>query len=217
MSVLQHEVLYNLALRVFGSLVPYIESDEMTPKTIVKILGDFSGGTTGQFRIQLRPGTRFQLIGSSQADGDFDIYLQPTQNGSGTVFENFAAGVQYSGNIMRRRADDSWESIGTFSTQPPAPPTDTDGDTIVDARDNCTTYANTDQRDTDGDGFGNRCDGDFNNDRLVNVTDQNILKARFLTSDPHTDLNGDGTVNSLDLGLFKGLYQRPPGPSGLVN
>jgi hypothetical protein len=50
----------------------------------------------------------------------------------------------------------------------------------------------------------------------VNLTDQNLLKARFMTSDPHADLNGDGTVNSLDLGLFKNLYLKPPGPRGAL-
>ena len=40
---------------------------------------------------------------------------------------------------------------------------DTDGDGILDDTDNCLDVANADQRDTDGDGFGNRCDTDLNN------------------------------------------------------
>ncbi len=41
---------------------------------------------------------------------------------------------------------------------------DRDGDGIVDSADNCTEHANPGQTDGDGDGIGNVCDGDFNND-----------------------------------------------------
>ncbi|MGB5471915.1 MAG: hypothetical protein WBQ78_00375, partial [Gammaproteobacteria bacterium] len=44
---------------------------------------------------------------------------------------------------------------------------DTDSDTVDDAIDNCTLVANADQRDTNGDGFGNVCDADFNNNGIV--------------------------------------------------
>lgn len=38
------------------------------------------------------------------------------------------------------------------------PPSDTDGDSVPDASDNCPNVANTDQADTDGDGVGDACD-----------------------------------------------------------
>ena len=38
---------------------------------------------------------------------------------------------------------------------------DTDGDGIADSLHNCSLIANALQRDSNGDGFGNRCDGDF--------------------------------------------------------
>jgi hypothetical protein len=93
--------------------------------------------------------------------------------------------------------------------------TDSDFDVVDDARDNCRLLSNSSQRDSDGDGFGNRCDADLNNDGTVNVTDLSLFRARFGSSDPHADLDGDGTVNSTDLNLMRALFGLPPGPAGL--
>ena len=48
---------------------------------------------------------------------------------------------------------------------------DTDGDGIGDPADNCTLIANASQCDTDRDGYGNHCDGDFNESQTVNASD----------------------------------------------
>ncbi|WP_394833953.1 amidohydrolase family protein [Pendulispora rubella] len=42
--------------------------------------------------------------------------------------------------------------------KPPADPNDTDGDGVVNGKDNCPEQANTDQADGDGDGWGDACD-----------------------------------------------------------
>jgi hypothetical protein len=34
--------------------------------------------------------------------------------------------------------------------------------------------------------------------------------------DPDADLDGSGSVNFIDLGVLKGWFFLPPGPSGLV-
>jgi len=94
---------------------------------------------------------------------------------------------------------------------------DTDNDGVNDNEDNCTEVSNPDQLDTDRDGYGNICDGDLNNDGRVNSLDLGLFKAAFFTfGNLPADLNGDQIVNSLDLGIFKRLFFSRPGPSGLV-
>ena len=90
---------------------------------------------------------------------------------------------------------------------------DTDSDGVPDNQDNCTEIENPDQYDSDGDGYGNICDGDLDGSGFVNSIDLGLFKLVFFTADADADLNGDGFVNSLDLGLFKQLFFKAPGPS----
>ncbi len=93
---------------------------------------------------------------------------------------------------------------------------DTDGDGIDDFNDNCTSFANEDQRDTDGDGFGNACDPDFNNNGVVDVQDFSRLKSALGSDDaPDQDLNGNGIVDVLDFSTVKSMLGKPPGPSAV--
>lgn len=93
---------------------------------------------------------------------------------------------------------------------------DADRDDVADATDNCTLVANANQRDSDGDGFGNACDADLDNDGRVNFADLGLFRQRFTTTDPHADFDGNGVVNFADLGTFRTLFGRAPGPSALV-
>ena len=107
---------------------------------------------------------------------------------------------------------------------------DRDGDGIPDAQDNCVAHPNPAQRDSDGDGYGNRCDPDVNNDGLVDTSWGQIypmdgrgdLEAIALTIrgghyDPDHDLDGDGRVDEMDLALAQLWLFRAPGPSGRVD
>ncbi|MEM6639832.1 MAG: thrombospondin type 3 repeat-containing protein [Pseudomonadota bacterium] len=103
---------------------------------------------------------------------------------------------------------------------------DSDGDEIPDVIDNCTFNANgprdagtagPSQNDTDGDGFGNVCDADFDGNCVVNFVDLGSLRARFFQNGALSeDLNGDGVVNVIDLGLLRQQFFGPPGPSALA-
>ena len=96
---------------------------------------------------------------------------------------------------------------------------DTDNDGILDDQYNCILIPNADQRDTDGDDYGNVCDGDLNNDGGTNTLDLNLYKLAHRSAigdanyNVHADFNWDGVINTLDLNIYKGLHRKPPGPS----
>ena len=97
---------------------------------------------------------------------------------------------------------------------------DIDGDGVADSADNCTQVANPIQCDSDGDGFGNHCDGDLNNNGSTNAQDTVLYRAQL--GQPSVgptynlaDLNCNGNVNAQDSVLFRNLLGNPPGPSGV--
>jgi hypothetical protein len=115
-----------------------------------------------------------------------------------------------------------WPVVASGSVVP-----DLDGDGIPDAFDNCVAMANGPlagicyaagvQIDSDGDGYGNPCDGDFNNDTAVDSSDIVVFSADLGPGTPSpgaaTDMNCDGAVNSSDIDLFgPQLGQNEPGP-----
>ncbi|MEO0423799.1 MAG: FG-GAP-like repeat-containing protein [Pseudomonadota bacterium] len=94
---------------------------------------------------------------------------------------------------------------------------DCDADGVNAFEDNCLYARNPDQRDTDGDGIGNFCDADLNNDCLVNLQDLALLRGALQTGDEDADLNGDGVVNARDLRIARDDLFAAPGPSGTRN
>jgi len=73
------------------------------------------------------------------------------------------------------------------------------------------------QVDIDGDGFGNCCGTDTNNDCEVNFLDVALFAEAFLTADPLHDFNNDGMVNFLDYPFMVNSIFEMPGPSALAN
>ena len=108
---------------------------------------------------------------------------------------------------------------------------DADADGMGDALDNCTLVANGSgdtvsagpaQNDTDGDGYGNVCDPDFNNNGVVDSNDSSVLFGQFGKDssdpafDPNVDMNGNGVIDSNDASRFFSAFGLPPGPSGVA-
>jgi uncharacterized protein (TIGR03790 family) len=104
----------------------------------------------------------------------------------------------------------------------PARPADQDGDGVPDADDVCRDIPNPDQRDTDGDGYGNLCDGDVDGDGWVTSSfgraerpgdvERIALTARDLRYVADHDLDGDGLVDRRDVSLAHVLLFQRPGP-----
>ena len=96
---------------------------------------------------------------------------------------------------------------------------DIDGDGVEDHMDNCLEEPNAGQEDSDGDGYGNMCDGDLNDDGSTDTLDLNLYKGMHRSVlgdpnyDPDGDFNGDGFIDTLDLNIYKPLHRLPPGPS----
>lgn len=151
---------------------------------------------------------------SVEQAGQFSGQIPPNNTGTGILGKwKYIPGYDVFIGLEHERDGNIWV-YKPASWQDPAP--DDDGDGIPDSLDNCLGVFNPDQRDTDGDGFGNRCDGDLNGDGVVNFADLAIFRQRFGTSDPDADFNGDGAVNFQDLAIFVQLFGKPPGPSALV-
>jgi len=92
---------------------------------------------------------------------------------------------------------------------------DSDCDGVFNSQDNCLLVPNPDQRNTNGDVFGNICDADLNNDQIVNFLDLGIFADVIFTDNANADFDGDGAVNFIDLAIMRDLFFLPPGPSGV--
>lgn len=107
---------------------------------------------------------------------------------------------------------------------------DSDADGVLNSVDNCTSVANADQTDSNGDGYGNACDADVAgplgvgmDDCIVNILDLGAMRAAFQSTpadanwNPDVDLGGpdgqpDGQINIVDLGRLRVAFFGAPGP-----
>jgi hypothetical protein len=89
---------------------------------------------------------------------------------------------------------------------------DTDVDGVPDHLDNCALTPNLGQEDTDGDGCGNACDCDLDNDCTVGPSDFGLFKSAWFSTpanprwNPDADFNSDLAVGPADFGIFKSRW-----------
>jgi hypothetical protein len=114
----------------------------------------------------------------------YDSYLEHTALEGGTFYVGVTSFADYEFN------GDGVLTAGYYvfsvACEAICPGPDGDGDGVPDGCDNCTEVVNASQTDTDADGYGNACDGDFNN---------------------------NGVVDFADYGRFRAMFGHPPGPA----
>jgi hypothetical protein len=133
-----------------------------------------------------------------------------TAGGSGSLAWHGFLGTAANGSLL------------VHSTGRVAIDLDGDGDGVGDPVDNCSQTPNTNQIDTNADGFGNRCDADYDNNGMVGASDYGRLAAAYGTTtempgfDPAIDVNNDGAIGAAEFSFFVSRFGLPPGPSGLA-
>lgn len=148
------------------------------------------------------------------------VILDETGDGSGgELYQIFMAlGVDAADNVyaLSPQADTPLFGIPP-STLIPDPVPDSDGDGIPDASDDCPFYPNFGQEDANGDGYGNLCDPDFDDDGIVGTPDYISLVSRWgsLLGDPGYaavyDLDSDGTIGMAEYLALLDAFGGPPG------
>jgi VCBS repeat-containing protein len=119
-------------------------------------------------------------------------------SGSGTTYEVAVSGLTGGGTVIASvaagKANDAAGNANTASTSTDNTVSydpDTDGDGVVDSRDNCRTTPNPGQQNNDGDAQGDACDADDDNDTVADGTDNCPLTANADQKDTDRDGKGD--------------------------
>ena len=137
--------------------------------------------------------------------------------GSSSPIEKFGVvAANMSFTVVSDAYTESCEAIN-----PAIPQTNSDSDAVIDVEDNCTLVDNlvyenagsdalpffvATQPDSDMDGYGNKCDADFDNDLDVDWDDVSLftgLRDNFGSVVAPYDVNGDGVIDVADKSLLR--------------
>jgi hypothetical protein len=184
------------------TLTPDIEHNLLTAALVWHIAID--GGTPYNFDntavlynldLELYDLTAGEVVAQSADSG----------NNSEHLWEALVPGHVYEIRVLRAPQADAfeWDYALAWTTK-----ADADRDRIPDDLDNAPQTVNPGQEDSDGDGYGNIIDADFNNDNKVNYNDFSILCSDWGSSDfdPQLDMNSDGYLNYEDFSLFSAKW-----------
>jgi hypothetical protein len=112
----------------------------------------------------------------------------------------------------------SWLNVYRSERIPDLYPLDTDEDGVPDYQDNCVLHPNgplikdsggNSQFDSDNDGFGNVCDADLNNDGQVNSLDLGLIKMAYFNNEgqPNFEPNADLNGDGVVNSLDLGIFK----------
>lgn len=196
---------FNAAERVPAFAVTWIDSDFNVNPQIMTQLVLYSAGANGDFYLRLRYG---------QSDTD-----QFTGLAGGSLVTATPGNVFQLASTLGGATANLNDYFFVFRNGNVVPSLDPDADGLLDGVDNCRQVPNPDQCDSDGDGYGNRCDGDLNNNTFVNAQDTTLFRAQLGQASVapafnEADLNCNGAVNAQDTTLLRGFLGSAPGPSG---
>jgi hypothetical protein len=149
-------------------------------------------------------GSRFNGASYDSASGE--LGLDTDANGSFETTLQLQAGLD---GAFRTRASPSTGAASNRIWYVP----DTDDDGYADDVDNAVFVPNPDQRDSDGDGYGNIVDADLDNSLMVDLVDVSLFESAFGTTGGEADFNGDDAVDLFDLSVLEALFGLAPGPA----
>ena len=193
--------------QVFAETGEVINVD--TPEFLVRWSGTDTGSALAGYTVYV-----------SDNGGDFRPWLENTKlteasylGQPGHTYAFYTIASDNAGNHEAAPA----HADSTFSIKSDNIPQDTDGDGVPDVSDNAILVPNPDQRDTDGDAYGNIVDADLNQDWMVDLVDLSLFENVFGTDNANADFNGDGNADLIDLSILEDLFGKHPGASYIDN
>ena len=139
------------------------------------------------------------LFVSEYSNGNIVAYDLPSDGKGGTYVDEITTsataimGLEFGPNGYLYYVDNGQDEVVRID-----PFTDEDGDGVGDEGDNCPMVPNASQLDFDGDGLGDACDEDDDEDGVLDLNDACSQGALLWASDAQSDHDGDGCRDSVE-------------------